>query len=101
MGEPVIEVENLSFRYDKRARQEILSAITFTVKKGEWIAIVGPNGSGKSTLANLLCGLLYPDEGTIRINGNTSPKKPFGRFGKNRCRFPESRSSIYRHNRSR
>ena len=69
MDQPIIEVENLSFRYDKRIEKEILSAISFTVHKGEWVAIVGPNGSGKSTLANLLCGLLKPDAGTVRING--------------------------------
>lgn len=69
MDGPVIEVENLSFRYDQRKDHEILSSISFTVKKGEWVAIVGPNGSGKSTLANLLCGLLKPDQGIIRING--------------------------------
>ncbi len=83
MEQPAITVENLSFRYDKRSRQEILSGITFTVKKGEWVAIVGPNGSGKSTLANLLCGLLYPDEGTIRINGITLTEETVWEIRKN------------------
>lgn len=69
MGDAVIEVKDLSFRYNKREEKAVLSSLSFTVNKGEWIAIVGPNGSGKSTLANLLCGLLKPDQGTIYIKG--------------------------------
>lgn len=69
MGDAVIEVKDLSFRYNKSEEKAVLSSLSFTVNKGEWIAIVGPNGSGKSTLANLLCGLLKPDQGTIYIKG--------------------------------
>jgi len=69
MGDAVIEVKDLSFHYNKSEEKAVLSSLSFTVNKGEWIAIVGPNGSGKSTLANLLCGLLKPDQGTIYIKG--------------------------------
>ena len=43
--------------------------VNFSVKQGEIHALVGENGAGKSTLVNILYGLLRPDRGTIRING--------------------------------
>lgn len=45
--------------------------ITFSIEKGEIVALVGPNGSGKSTLATLLVGLKNPSSGTVRINGQS------------------------------
>lgn len=44
-----------------------LSGISFTVNKGEFLAIVGPSGCGKSTLLSLLAGLLTPEEGSVYI----------------------------------
>ena len=58
MPTPIIEVEGLTFQYDKRLESETLSNVSFTIEKGEWVSIVGKNGSGKSTLAQLLVGLL-------------------------------------------
>ncbi|MRH44975.1 energy-coupling factor transporter ATPase [Aquibacillus halophilus] len=69
MGKPILEVEELTFKYDKRLEEETLSAVSFTVNKGEWLAIIGDNGSGKSTLAKLLVGLLEPQKGRICIAG--------------------------------
>lgn len=69
MSEPILTVENLSFRYDKRVDLDTLSSISFSVRKGEWLAIIGTNGSGKSTLAQILVGLLKPDHGTVKIDG--------------------------------
>ncbi|MHC4616952.1 MAG: ABC transporter ATP-binding protein [Planctomycetota bacterium] len=61
----VIEVENLGFAY---AKKRILENLTFEVESGRFLAIAGPNGAGKTTLLNLLCGLLSPDTGDIRID---------------------------------
>ena len=47
-----------------------LSDISFSVKEGEFVAIVGPSGCGKSTLLNLICGLLTPEAGEITLKGN-------------------------------
>lgn len=47
-----------------------LSDISFSVKEGEFVAIVGPSGCGKSTLLNLICGLLAPEAGKITLKGN-------------------------------
>jgi lipopolysaccharide transport system ATP-binding protein len=50
-----------------------LQDISFTVKHGETFGVIGPNGSGKSTLLKILAGVLYPDSGTVQINGKIAP----------------------------
>ncbi|ASJ52736.1 ABC transporter ATP-binding protein [Brevibacillus formosus] len=63
-----IEFVNVSFTYPETERL-VLQNLSFTIKKGESLAIVGENGSGKTTLVKLLT-LLYKDyEGQILING--------------------------------
>lgn len=65
-----IEVVHLSKRVaDVTGELTILSAIDFTVQRGETLAIVGASGSGKSTLLGLLAGLDIPSEGTVRLDG--------------------------------
>lgn len=43
--------------------------ISFSIEKGEIVGFIGPNGAGKSTTIKMLSGILYPDEGSIKING--------------------------------
>ena len=50
----------------------VLQGVSFTVKRGEAIGLVGENGSGKSTLLKLLTKIMYPDEGSIEIQGRVS-----------------------------
>ena len=56
--------------------------VSFSIKKGEILAILGENGSGKTTLMNMISGIYYPDSGSIYINGEKadihSPKAAFG-----------------------
>lgn len=67
--EPVeIEFQNVSFKYPNTERY-ILKNFSFTIHKGEKLAIVGTNGAGKSTIVKLICGLFQPTEGKILING--------------------------------
>ncbi|RYL92424.1 energy-coupling factor transporter ATPase [Sporolactobacillus sp. Y61] len=65
----IIEVRNVSFKYDRREKANTLSSVSFDVHQGEWLSVIGNNGAGKSTLARLLVGLLKPSCGTIRIKG--------------------------------
>ena len=51
------------------AERKALEDVSFTVKKGEHIAIVGANGSGKSTLVKLLCGIYECTNGEVKVNG--------------------------------
>lgn len=53
----------------KRKTKKILSDLTMTVKKGEFVAIVGCSGAGKTTLMNILSGYNKPSKGTIYIDG--------------------------------
>ncbi|MBZ4663609.1 MAG: transporter [Caloramator sp.] len=62
-----IEFKNLYFSY--RDGKDVLKDITFSIKKGETIAIIGPTGSGKSTLAYLLLGLYDYNRGSIKLDG--------------------------------
>src|SRR3954467_10171102 len=76
-----VEVDNLRkefFRRDaarthlrkRRKRVAALEDVTFTMERGECVAILGQNGSGKSTLVRLLATLLLPDGGSARIFGH-------------------------------
>jgi energy-coupling factor transport system ATP-binding protein len=69
MKRTILEVEGLSFQYDKRKNVKTLEDVSFQVNKGEWVAVIGHNGCGKSTLAQLLVGLLSPDNGEMKIAG--------------------------------
>ncbi len=62
----IIKVENLSFGYTRQVT--ILKDISFDVNQSRFLAIAGPNGAGKTTLLNLLCGLLRPKAGSIRVD---------------------------------
>ncbi|GCD11527.1 ABC transporter ATP-binding protein [Clostridium tagluense] len=62
-----ISFENVNFEYEQD--NEILKDISFTVKRGETVAIVGPTGSGKSSLVHLLLRLYDYDSGSIKIDG--------------------------------
>ncbi|MBD8071439.1 energy-coupling factor transporter ATPase [Bacillus sp. PS06] len=70
MVTPIVEVEAITFKYDHRVESDVLTDVSFTVAKGEWLAIVGHNGSGKSTLARLLVGIVDAQQGQIRIAGH-------------------------------
>ena len=74
-----LEVTGLSYSYHSMdGETQALSDISFQVEEGEFIAVVGPSGCGKSTLLSIICGLIKPDQGTVRIDGEpvegTSPK---------------------------
>ncbi len=64
----MLEFENVSFRY-KGGSGDAISNISFTVDKGETLAIIGSTGSGKSTLVNLIPRFADPTEGRVLIDG--------------------------------
>ena len=66
----IIEVRNLTFKYQKTDENHQLNDISFHVKHGEWLSIIGHNGSGKSTVVRLIDGLLEPESGQIYISGD-------------------------------
>ena len=68
--ESIIEIKNLSFRYQTDQEHYDVHNISFHVKRGEWLSIVGHNGSGKSTTVRLIDGLLEAESGEIWIDGD-------------------------------
>ncbi len=83
----IIEVENISktYRINKRKKgisgmlknlvspeyeqKQAVKNISFQIEKGEMVGFIGPNGAGKSTTVKMLSGILFPDEGSVRVNG--------------------------------
>ncbi|MFJ9638488.1 ATP-binding cassette domain-containing protein [Streptomyces sp. NPDC101178] len=74
----MIDIENLSKSYGSRT---LWSEVTFTLSRGEMLALVGPSGSGKSTLLNCLGLLDKPSTGAVRYEG-----KDITRFGRRETR---------------
>lgn len=69
MSDPMIDLRNITFRYDDMQEKKTLDDISLTIEKGEWVTIIGSNGSGKSTLVKMINGILVPDEGEVYIDG--------------------------------
>lgn len=65
----VLEIENINYSYHTPdGETETLRDISFSMKAGEFVAIVGPSGCGKSTLLSIISGLLTPEKGFIKLN---------------------------------
>ena len=92
--ETIIKVKNATVRFNKATEnynglkeyvikmlkgelmfQEFLALkeVNFEVKKGESWGVIGANGSGKSTLLKLICGILKPYKGTVKVHGKIAP----------------------------
>jgi ABC-2 type transport system ATP-binding protein len=63
----------LEGKYQQPSRKLILDNIDFVVNSGEKIGIIGSNGSGKSTLLKIICGILQPTQGQVRVKGEIAP----------------------------
>ncbi|WP_445613543.1 ABC transporter ATP-binding protein [Geobacillus sp. YF-1] len=73
----VISLKNVSKAYKGVT---LLDGVDLNVEKGKIYGIIGPNGSGKSVLFKMICGFVFPDQGTITVNGAEMGKRE---------RFPE------------
>ena len=66
----VVAVTDLSFSY---GGPPVLQGLGFTIGRGQVVGLLGPNGAGKSTTIKILCGILPPGGGTVRIAGCAMP----------------------------
>ena len=69
---PVLVFERVVKKYGATAAVDGLS---FAVERGEMFGLIGPDGAGKTTTIRLLCGLLHPDSGSIRVVGRDPVKE--------------------------
>ena len=68
-GESVLELEAVTKVYGEEPPVPALRGVSFSVRRGELVAIVGPSGSGKSTLLHVIGTLEPPSSGAVRIGG--------------------------------
>lgn len=74
----MIKINNLHFTYHKESEnpKKALTAVSLSIKEGEFVSIIGQNGSGKTTLAKHLNAILPPTKGSVLIDGiNTRNKE--------------------------
>lgn len=70
LGEEIIRFDHVSYAYD--VGPDVLRDVSFTIRKGERIAIIGKNGAGKSTAAKLICGVVRPRKGEVLVAGKNT-----------------------------
>jgi len=64
----IIDIDHLSKAYDSGTKA--LDDVSLSIDEGEIIALLGPNGAGKTTLISIICGLVTPTGGTVRVGGH-------------------------------
>jgi ABC-type multidrug transport system ATPase subunit len=64
----ILSLHDVAKGYDDR---RVLSGVTFSVAAGEAVGVIGPNGAGKTTLLRIAMGLVRPDRGWIRLDGES------------------------------
>ena len=66
--EPALSIENLSKTY--ASGLNALKSVNLAVSRSEIFALLGPNGAGKTTLINVVCGIVTPSQGRVRVLGH-------------------------------
>ncbi|SLM28736.1 ABC-type multidrug transport system, ATP-binding protein [Desulfamplus magnetovallimortis] len=67
-----LSFKNVSFQYESGEENKVIEDVSFTVRKGESLAILGPTGSGKTSLINLVVRFYLPGGGEILVNGKNA-----------------------------
>lgn len=79
MESDLVKIDRLSFSYHTLSGEtKALENLSFSVKEGEFLAIVGPSGCGKSTILSLIAGLMEPESGGITFYGKNGKKPGIG-----------------------
>lgn len=66
--EEELRIDNITWKYP-RGQEAVLKDLSFTIKKGQSVALIGPSGAGKTTMADVILGLLKPQSGHILLDG--------------------------------
>jgi energy-coupling factor transport system ATP-binding protein len=89
----ILTVDDISFSYPD-SEIKALDGVSFSVEKGEYVAVLGANGSGKSTLARIICGFLEQTIGKIIVSGEESNEKETNSSLKNKSSLQKKSDSI-------
>src|SRR5881628_3519325 len=68
MNEPILSIRKLRKTYGTGV--DALKSVDLDIRQGEIFALLGPNGAGKTTLINIVCGIVTPTTGTVRVGGH-------------------------------
>ena len=74
----------------------IIKGVSLTVKRGEVVGLLGPNGAGKTTSFYLICGLLKPDEGEVRLDNKDITNLPLHKKARLGIGYLPQESSVFR-----
>ncbi len=66
-GDPILRIEHLGKTY--AGGFQALGDVSLSIERGELFALLGPNGAGKTTLISIICGLVTPSRGRVRVDG--------------------------------
>ena len=72
---PMLTLQNISKSYAK-GRVKAVDQLSLQINRGEIFGFIGPNGAGKTTTIKMICGIINPDEGDIRVNGYSVLREP-------------------------
>ena len=90
---PELIAKNLRKSFKKT---EIIKGVSISVKTGEVVGVLGPNGAGKTTTFYLICGLLTPDEGEVKLENENITKLPLHKKARLGIGYLPQESSIFR-----
>lgn len=82
---PALEAHDITLTW--RNGMRVLDHVSLSIHAGQTLALIGPSGTGKSTLAKVLCGLIHPDSGQVRINGDIAAANVLDRTALQRQRL--------------
>lgn len=72
MSETILKTENLTKRYGKA---QAVDHVSLSIERGDIFGFIGENGAGKTTFMRMVCGLIYPTEGTLELFGISDSKE--------------------------
>ena len=92
-GERLLRGEGLSKTYGKRS---VLRNVSVEVRGGEIVGLLGPNGAGKTTTFSIIVGLIRPDQGTVRYNGEEITRLPMYKRARKGVTYLPQEASVFR-----